>query len=192
VEHDQEEVATLLRSSSKRGIFVHEQIAKGILRNFVVPRESFSGQDRQPVEWALHLLRENHKDFEFIPEKPLKFKFFNFMISGTPDLVLFPKTDKKAQVWDFKTGKITQENLQHYWLQLSVYAYGLYQLGSVPQDRALELILCFVDQKELLEQTVSYNDCVQRLFPIWRKQNEPWEKNLEHCAQCSYGSICPR
>jgi ATP-dependent helicase/nuclease subunit A len=192
VEHDQEEVATLLRSSSKRGIFVHEQIAKAIRRNFVVPRESFSGQDRQPVEWALHLLRENHKDFEFIPEKPLKFKFFNFMISGTPDLVLFPKTDKKAQVWDFKTGKITQENLQHYWLQLSVYAYGLYQLGSVPQDRELELILCFVDQKELLEQTVSYNDCVQRLFPIWRKQNEPWEKNLEHCAQCSYGSICPR
>jgi CRISPR/Cas system-associated exonuclease Cas4 (RecB family) len=192
VEDSDEEVATILRSSSQRGTYIHEQIAKGIERNFVVPREAFSGEDRLPVEWALEKLKGMGEDFELIPERPLKFKFFSFMISGTPDLVLLPKTDKNAQVWDFKTGKITQGNLQHYWLQLSVYAYALYQLGSVSQDQSIELVLSFVDQKELLHKTINYESCVQELYPLWHKQNRPWQTNLEHCAQCSYGSICPR
>lgn len=191
-EESEEEIATVLRSSSQRGTYIHEQIAKGIGRNFVVPRESFSGEDRRPVEWALEKLKGMSDDFDFIPERPLKFKFFNYMISGTPDLILLPKTDKKAQVWDFKTGKITQGNLRHYWLQLSVYAYALYQLGNVHRDLSIDLVLCFVDQKELLHKTINFESCSQDLFPVWHKQNEPWQTNLEHCAQCSYGSICPR
>ncbi len=192
VEDGEEELATVIRSSADRGTYIHAQIAKGIERNFVVPRESFGTEQQAPVEWALDLLKNKTVEFELVAEKQIKFKFFNFMISGIPDLILMPKTNQKAQVWDFKTGRITQDNLNHYWLQLSTYAYALYELGKIPKTSEVELVLCFVDEKKNLTEFVTYSKCEQDLYPIWRSQNEPWKTNLDHCSQCSYGSICPR
>jgi ATP-dependent helicase/nuclease subunit A len=192
VEEEGEELATVIRSSSERGTYIHAQIAEGILRNFVVPRESFGTDLQEPIQWALDLLKGMKDDFELIPEKQIKFRFFNFMISGIPDLVLMPKGKQKAQIWDFKTGRITQENLNHYWLQLSTYAYALYELGLIENSSEVELILCFVDQKKTLNLTVTLEKCKSDLYPVWRSQNEPWTVNLDHCSQCSYGSICPR
>ncbi len=189
---DEEEIATVIRSSADRGTQIHAQIAKGIERNFIVPRESFGGKDDAPIAWALEQLKEKSQDFDLIPEKQIKFKFFNFMISGIPDLLLIPKGEQLAQIWDFKTGRITQDNLNHYWQQLSLYAYALYQQGRIPIDTKIELVLCFVDVKKLLIESVEYSQCVSKLYPIWRSQNEPWKTNLDHCTQCSYGSICPR
>jgi CRISPR/Cas system-associated exonuclease Cas4 (RecB family) len=127
-----------------------------------------------------------------IPEKSLKFKFFNFMISGIPDLLLMPKANQKAQIWDYKTGRITQENLTHYWVQLKVYAYALYELGRIPASSEIILKLVFVDQKEILEINVSRSQCESDLFPLWQSQNQPWKINSDHCTQCIYGDICPR
>jgi ATP-dependent helicase/nuclease subunit A len=191
-EEDNEEVAGVIRSSSERGTYVHAQIARGIERNFIVPRETFGTEMHQPVQWALELLKIKSEHFDLIPEKQLKFRLFNFMISGIPDLVLRPKGNEKAQIWDFKTGRTTQENLAHYWLQLMTYAYALFEMGRVPRDSEVDLVLCFVDQKELLHKVVSFSQCRTELYPIWRSQNEPWKINPEHCSQCSYGSICPR
>lgn len=191
--HDEEEeLATVIRSSADRGTQIHAQIAKGIERNFIVPRESFGGKDSAPIAWALEQLKSKAQDFELIPEKQIKFKFFNFMISGIPDLLLMPKGNQLAQIWDFKTGRITQDNLNHYWLQLSLYAYALYQQGRIRKDTKIELVLCFVDEKKLLVESVEYSQCLSKLYPIWRSQNEPWRTNPDHCSQCSYGSICPR
>ena len=187
-----EELATVIRSSADRGTKIHAQIAQGIAHNFIVPLESFSSEQKAPIEWALSQLKELSTDFELIAEKPLKFKFFNFMISGIPDLILQPKGNQNAQVWDFKTGRITPENLGHYWLQLKVYAYALYELGRIPDSSEIELKLIFVDQKKILAETVTKQKCQRDLFPLWRSQNEPWKVNLDHCAQCSYGEICPR
>lgn len=187
-----EELATLVRSSSERGTHIHAQIAKGIERNFIVPRESFGTEFQEPIQWSLDLLKGYQNDFELIPERQIKFRLFNFMISGVPDLVLMPKGDKKAQVWDFKTGRITAENLNHYWLQLSTYAYALFELGHVEDSSEIELILCFVDQQKTLSKVVSLETCVKDLYPVWRSQNDPWKINSDHCSQCSYGSICPR
>jgi CRISPR/Cas system-associated exonuclease Cas4 (RecB family) len=192
IEEEGEELATVIRSSSERGTYIHAQIAEGILKNFVVPRQSFGTDLQEPIQWALDLLKEMKNDFEMIPEKQIKFRFFNFMISGIPDLVLMPKGKQKAQIWDFKTGRITQENLNHYWLQLSTYAYALYELGLIENSSEIELILCFVDQKKTLKEVVSLEKCKTDLYPVWRSQNEPWKVNLDHCSQCSYGSICPR
>ena len=192
VEEEGEELAQVMRSSSERGTHVHAQIAEGINRNFVVPRESFGTDLQGPIEWALNLLKEYQSDYDLISETQIKFKFFNFMISGIPDLVLMPKGDKKAQIWDFKTGRMTPENLSHYWLQLSTYAYALFQLGLIPRDSEVELVLCFVDQKKNINQSIDWKKCQADLYPIWRAQNEPWKVNLDHCSQCSYGSICPR
>lgn len=192
VEEEGEELASVVRSSSERGTYIHAQIATGILRNFVVPRESFGTELQEPIQWALDILKERSGEFDLIPEKQIKFKFFNFMISGIPDLVLLPKAQQKAQIWDFKTGRITQENLNHYWLQLSTYAYALYELGQIDKNVEIELVLCFVDQKKTLQESVTLHKCVETLYPIWRSQNEPWKVNLDHCSQCPYGSICPR
>lgn len=192
VEEEGEELATVIRSSSERGTYIHEKIAKGIEHNFVVPRDVFGTELQKPVQWALELLKPKAETFNLIPEKQIKFKFFNFMISGIPDLLLLPKSNHKAQVWDFKTGKITPSNLSHYWTQLSAYAYALYELGIVGPTEEIELVLCFVDQEKLLEQTVNKQKVEADLYPLWRSQNEPWKTNPDHCAQCSYGSICPR
>jgi ATP-dependent helicase/nuclease subunit A len=189
---DEEELATVIRSSSERGTYIHAQIAKGIEKNFIVPRESFGTDHQKPIQWALDLLKNKQTDFDLIPEKQIKFRFFNFMISGIPDLVLLPKGKQKAQIWDFKTGKMTQDNLTHYWLQLSTYAYALFELGQIDQLSEVELVLCFVDQEKLLEKSINLAQCHSDLYPVWRSQNDPWKVNLEHCSQCSYSSICPR
>lgn len=191
-EEEGEELAQVLRSSADRGTHIHAQIAKGIEHNFVVPRESFGSEYREPIEWALNQLKELSHEYELIAEKPLKFKFYNFMISGIPDLVLIPKSQQIAQIWDFKTGRITPENLNHYWVQLKAYAYALYELGRVPLSSEIELKLIFVDKKEVLSLKVTRLSCSQDLYPIWRSQNEPWSTKTEHCTQCPYGDICPR
>lgn len=187
-----EELATVMRSSADRGTYIHAQLAEGIERNFVVPRESFSTEQREPIEWALGLLKELSPTYDFIAEKSLKFKFFNFMISGIPDLILMPKDKQNAQIWDYKTGRITQENLNHYWVQLKAYAYALYELERIPSSSEIILKLVFVDQKQILEVVVTRGMCATDLFPLWRSQNEPWKTNPDHCSQCIYGDICPR
>lgn len=189
---EEEELANVVRSSADRGTMIHAQIAKGIERNFVVPLESFHSEQKAPIEWALNELKVLASDFELIPEKPLKFKFFNFMISGIPDLLLMPKANQKAQIWDFKTGRITQENLAHYWVQLKVYAYALFQLKRLPLSSEIDLKLVFVDQKQTLQESISFEQCQTELYPLWRSQNEPWKINSDHCTQCPYGDICPR
>ena len=189
---EEEDLASVMRSSADRGTYVHAQIAKGIERNFIVPLESFSSEQKEPIEWALKQLKELSIEYELIAEKPLKFKFFNFMISGIPDLLLLPKANQKAQIWDFKTGQITQENLAHYWVQLQVYAYALYQLQKIPYSSEIELKLVFVDQKKNLSLSTTFENCQKQLFPLWRSQLEPWKVNSDHCSQCPYGDICPR
>lgn len=192
IEEENEEMATMVRSSSERGTHIHEQIAKGISRNFIVPRESFGNEEQNPIEWVLGELKLLQDQYEFISEKQVKFKLFNFMISGIPDLVLLSKGDQKTQIWDFKTGRITQENLNHYWLQLSIYAYAMYELGFVSKEKEILLNLSFVDQKKNISEVTNWEKCKADLYPIWRSQNEPWRINPDHCTQCPYGSICPR
>ncbi len=191
-ETEDDELTSFIRSNTDRGTHIHAQIAKGIQRNFIVPRESFGTEFQGPVGWVLDILKTKTVDYELVAERPLKFKFFNFMISGTPDLILFPKGDKLPQVWDFKTGRMSQDSLKHYWLQLSTYAYALYELGKIPKSVDVELVLCFVDRKEFLVEKVSLSSCERDLYPLWHSQNGPWKVNLDHCSQCSYGSICPR
>lgn len=191
-ENEVEELASQVRSSSERGTMIHALIANAIARNFEIPDEAFDTEIQAPIGWALDQLKSLSEHYEMIPESGIKFKLFNFMISGIPDLVLIPKFDQKAQIWDFKTGRITQDNLAHYWLQLSIYAYALYVLGKVPIEREVELVLCFVDQKKMIPKTMTFDQCVAELYPIWRSQNEPWKTNPDHCSQCSYGDICPR
>lgn len=189
---ESDELADVVSSNAERGTSIHAFISKGLERNFIVPREAFDKPEKEPIEWALGLLKELSQEFTLVSEKQVKFKFFNFMISGIPDLILLPKGDQCAQVWDFKTGRITQENLKHYWLQLSIYAYALFLLEKIPRVSEVELVLCFVDQKKNLTMRTNFSQVVSDLYPVWKSQNEPWKINPDHCSQCSYGDICLR
>jgi ATP-dependent exoDNAse (exonuclease V) beta subunit len=182
-----------VRSSSQRGTLIHEILSTAIQRNFVIPREHFQGEHQKPLAWAIGAMESFRKDFDFVSEKPLKFKFFNFMISGIPDLLLLPKkSGTPAEIWDFKTGRITQESLNHYWVQLKAYAYALYVLGMVPREDSIETKLCFVDEQKFLNLSVNWTMVHEDLFAVWKTQNEPWMTKTDHCSQCSYGDICPR
>ncbi len=191
VESETDEVQ--IRSSSQRGTLIHEILSLAIQRNFVIPREHFHGPHHKPLDWTIGAMEKFRQDFEFVTEKPLKFRFFNFMISGIPDLLLLPKnTVGAAQIWDFKTGKITQDNLGHYWVQLKAYAYALYVLGMVEKSNSIETKLCFVDEEKFLDLSVNWKSVNEELFPLWSSQNEPWKTKTDHCSLCSYGDICPR
>lgn len=182
-----------LKSSSKRGTLIHEILSTAIQRNFVIPREHFDGEHKKPLNWTIGAMEPLRKDFDFVSEKPLKFRFFNFMISGIPDLLLLPKNlGRAAEIWDFKTGKITQDSLDHYWVQLKAYAYALYVLGMVSREVSIETKLCFVDEQKFLNLKVNWQTVHQELFSVWKSQNEPWIAKTDHCSQCSYGDICPR
>ena len=181
-----------LKSSGERGSLLHLEISKGIKNNFYISKNIFDESTLKALEWTLELLKEKSNEFILVSESPLKFKFFNFMISGIPDLILFSKKDHTAQVWDFKTGGISKDKLNHYWSQLMIYAYALFELRRVDKSSLVDIVLCFVDKNELLQKKISFTDCVEYLYPLWKSQNEPWKINSDHCSQCSYGSICPR
>lgn len=193
VDETQESEEPVFKSSASRGTLIHEILSTAIQKNFIIPREHFDGPHHRPLEWAIGAMAKIRDDFDFVTEKPLKFRFFNFMISGIPDLLLLPKkSGVAAQIWDFKTGKITQDNLGHYWVQLKAYAYALYILGTVSKSDSIETKLCFVDEQKFLDLSVNWESVQGELFPVWRSQNEPWVIKTDHCSLCTYGDICPR
>jgi ATP-dependent helicase/nuclease subunit A len=179
-------------SSAERGTLIHSLIAQGLNENFVVPRSAFQGPHHASIDWALKELQKIQSSFEIQSEKPLKFPFFEFMVSGIPDLILYSKDGGTHEIWDFKTGQINQLNLSHYWIQLKVYAYALYQLRKVGEEEKVKLVLSFVDVQKNLVLEVSLKQITSELFELWQSQNQPWKINTEHCGQCPYGDICPR
>jgi ATP-dependent helicase/nuclease subunit A len=188
-----EEESEVVLSSAHRGSSIHAEISRGIQHNFIVSREFHLMPEAKPVQWALDQLKAFVGDYEVISEKGIKFRLFNFMISGIPDLLLLPKREGKlAEIWDFKTGRMSSAKLSHYWMQLSVYAYALWETQQLPKDTKIELKLCLVDEQNFSQKTVSFTQVEQELFELWQKQNEPWLINPDHCDQCPYGDICPR
>jgi hypothetical protein len=180
-------------SSSKRGSLIHEQISLGVGNNFVVGREHHLGEHHEAIGWALKELSGLVSDYQIISEEALKFPFFGFMISGIPDLVLFSrKTDGVTQIWDFKTGRKTDEKLVHYWTQLKIYAYAYYILGKTPMHKPTILKLSWVDQKKYSTLEITFEEVQTELFTLWQSQNSPWMIKTDHCSQCAYGDICHR
>lgn len=181
----------VIRSSSERGSLIHQEISHAIGHNFIIRREFFNDPISKPINWVLEELKKYSHSI-LISEKPFKFKLFNYMISGIPDLIIQDKTSKSAEIWDFKTGKITQEKLHHYWFQLMAYAYGLFVTGEVSKENSIELKLSFVDEEKILGQMCSFSQVESELYKHWANINHPEKINPDHCCHCPYGDICPR
>lgn len=177
-------------SSAERGSLIHDSIDQIIKSNFSLELD-LKGRDLISVNWAVDNLRNFRDNYEFISEKSIKFELFKYMISGIPDLILFPRTSNdNAQVWDYKTGKRSESKEKPYVFQLMTYAYAIYEFYKYDKSKHINLVLCYVDDKNKVEQTVSYSDVEKYLDQFWSVINLPEKINEDSCEFCSFVNIC--
>ncbi len=179
-------------SSSQRGSDIHLALAEAVEHNMVAPLKYVNHPYKEQIEWALQHLRTikvQERSSQFICEKPMKFPFFGFMLSGIPDLVI---RDSKTQIWDYKTGRRKPETEKKYWQQLMIYAYAFWSTKLEELHSEIKLTLCYVDEKVLVEKTVTWNQVNIELFSMWHKLSDLSLANTESCSFCPYQEICPR
>lgn len=190
--HWGDEVSVLPLSSSQRGSDIHLALSEGVTHHLQVPLRYVNHPYKEQIAWALSevqkILDLNPKA-ELISEKPMKFPFFGFMLSGIPDLVI---RDLKTQIWDYKTGKRKPETEKKYWQQLMIYAYALWSTKIEGIHSTIKLTLCYVDEKEIHSREVSWENVRAELFPLWIKLSDLSSVNTESCLFCPYQEICPR
>ena len=113
------------------------------------------------------------------------------MISGTPDLVLTPKSsDTFLEVWDFKTGKREEAKEVPYWFQLITYSYACYTLGLLSENDEVEISLVYLDEKDFITKSMTFEEVKIYLQEVWRKTARLDQVNEEHCKNCEYAQLC--
>lgn len=184
---DEEEI--VFYSSKKRGTEIHHCLSQLFLKK--ISLDQVPSQEKEKIVWAYNAaenLRQNQADI--LSEVPVKFSFFGQMISGTPDLVFL--CDEKIVIWDFKTGLREAEGETGYWFQLGSYAYAYALMNNLKPEDEIEMALLYVDQKELVNKKMSFNQLTQSLFNEWKKTESLNQMNLSHCSRCEYSSICEK
>ena len=179
---------SFLASSAKRGTELHEQISKVIQENlWEVERND------NTISWVVEKLRKYLENFELISEYPIKFELFDYMLSGIPDLIIRPLTEVSThEIWDFKTGALSEEKLIPYWFQLMCYAYAEFKFLNLAPDYKIKLVLCFIDEQKLVEKEVTIFDVEKNLSKALEKLVNFEEENLNACKYCSYKIICQK
>ena len=122
-------------------------------------------------------------------EKEFKFDLFTQKISARPDLIILNKKDLlNAEIWDFKTGSFDEISKEKYFLQLTVYGYGLFQVFQELESICLKVVS--LDCKEVQELVLTKSELNDRLSAYSKKLNSPHLKNENFCPKCPYSSIC--
>ncbi len=179
-------------SSSQRGSEIHLALMEAVEHNMVTPFKYVNHAYKEQIEWALEQLRRikvENPSAQFLCERPMKFPFFGFMLSGIPDLVI---RETKTQIWDYKTGRRKPETEKKYWQQLMIYAYAFWSTKQEAIQSEIKLTLCYVDEKIVVDKTVSWGQVNTELFSVWSKLGDLSEVNTESCTYCPYQEICPR
>lgn len=180
-------------SGASRGSFIHETLSELILDGFT---PDFSHDDKaieSAINWTVDKLRVYLDNFELISEKSIKFELLNYMVSGIPDLIIHPKEEiGTSEVWDFKTGKFSEDKLRPYNFQLMSYAHALFNLNQVNSTSQIKIVLCFVDDKKIIEQSVSKEDVEKYLIKELINIKSPNIENLNECEYCPYKTICQK
>ena len=188
----EEESPEVAVSSSQRGSEIHLALMEAVEHNMVIPLKYINHPYKTQIEWALshlRLVKEKNSSAQFLSEKPMKFPFFGFMLSGIPDLVI---RETKTQIWDYKTGRRKPETEKKYWQQLMIYAYAFWSTKLEDLQSDISLSLCYVDEKTLVERVVSWDQVNTELFSVWSKLSDLSVANTEACGHCPYQEICPR
>ena len=177
------------KSSKERGIDIHSKIEK----YFQLSRtEKERLLEKFPsISYAIKNISSYQDDYNLIFEHPIKFSLFNFMVSGQPDLIMFPKVEgKKFRIIDFKTGERNVKNEEVYFFQLFNYGYASFNLGFLDEGSTITLSLLYVDSEKVVEKEISYSNIVDQLSIYFKKISNLHEVNLEHCPICQYKNIC--
>lgn len=179
-------------SSASRGSFIHEELSKVILSEFNYKPEG-NTKDSKVLIQAVEKLREFSENYKFISEKMIKFELFNYMISGIPDLILSPNSNQEMfEIWDFKTGRYSEEKLKPYFFQLYTYAYAVYILNQSESTNSIKMVLYFVDENKLVEKIASRADVENYLTTSLERLNYPEQMNTDHCEYCQYQNLCQK
>lgn len=181
---DIEELSSRSFSSAERGIEVHDEISRTIIQNFQFQEEV---KYKAQVSWVVEKLKEFGDKAKFISERPIKFELFQYMISGIPDLIISNDTKEGVEIWDFKTGSSKMQVPENYWFQLYSYAYAMYLEGA---KSPMKLVLCYVDDKEIVDKSVSKEDVENYLWQHCLNLGLPDKVNTDHCESCDYSKIC--
>lgn len=178
---------TIFKSSAQRGTQIHEEISDILISDFT------KSSSHESVKWAVENLAKYRENFYFYSEKQIKFELFGYMISGIPDLILSHKGgEDSTQIWDFKTGAFSEEKLKPYYFQLYTYAYSQYVLEESSLEKPTKLVLCFVDEKKIVEKTVSFEDVEKYLTKELAKTMTPDVVDLSECEFCPFELICQK
>lgn len=173
----------------QRGSDIHDQISQVIKGNM-----SLSEVDKDylsEVKMALENFDLSCEKTQLISEEEIKFDVYGHMISGIPDLIVSNDTDKIYEVWDFKTGRVKPESNQNYWAQLKLYAFYLLKSKKIKDPEfQIKIILCYVDEKKNLEQSVSLSHVENYIQTLLKNSQAPNGKNESHCDQCEFNNIC--
>jgi ATP-dependent exoDNAse (exonuclease V) beta subunit len=177
-------------SSAKRGTNLHYQLERTIKNGLILP-EDIDSKDRDAILWTVDKLKEFPDNSKFISEESTKFEFFNYMISGIPDLIILnPDGEKPPEIWDYKTGSIKESTSEIYHFQLVCYAYALYLKEDIPANESIKVVLCYIDEEKMIEKMYTKEDVENYLKPFWSDLTNPDKINPSHCESCPYGNIC--
>ena len=185
-EEEAVETEEMFYSSMERGTKVHAHLSKLLLNQMAL--EQISGADKDKIEWAFKEANNISNGKNVISEKQIKFSLFGQMISGTPDLIF--EDQDSVVVWDFKTGLRDEKNEESYWFQLMCYGYAYAKLKHFTPEKMIPLSLVYVDEKKLVNKTMSLAQISQILFENWTKTESLNQVNLNHCPACDYSSMC--
>lgn len=178
-------------SSAKRGTLVHEMLSHALKHNFTLSLKAENEVDPKTLKslnWTLDTLKKDFASSEFASEEALKFPLFGFMVSGTPDAVVYDESG--LCVIDFKTGRRRKKKQSHYWTQLKTYAYAISQLYPEYQTKKVRLQLIYVDEHTKDEQKLDYEDVSDELYQLWKKTSDLSQVNRDHCSDCPFGNLC--
>jgi ATP-dependent exoDNAse (exonuclease V) beta subunit len=178
-------------SSSERGTLLHELISYAIENNWYVDSTKVNERDNELLAWAVSKLRKYENYSTYFSEKLIKFNLISYMVVGIPDLFIIPNDKMELpSLWDFKTGRRNEIKEMSYNFQLLAYAYALYHLSYISKENSINLILCYIDSKEIVEQTVSFLDVENYVQSSFNKLSDLTVKNISACSYCPYDMIC--
>lgn len=180
-------------SSASRGTEIHQIISDLIIEGFDRVDSLDLGKETTNIEWVVDNLRKYLDKYDLISEKPIKFELLGYMISGIPDLIISPKSEElEFEIWDFKTGRYSEDKLAPYWFQLMCYAYSQYLSPNHKKNKQIKLVLCFVDEQKMVEKRVSLENVENFLKQEIVKTNQPQVVNTDKCDYCPYDIICKK
>jgi len=173
-------------TAMERGSRLHAELSKMVTdQDFEIDQAT---QDSQPIlNWIKSLIDHFSEEIQLHSEIAVKFDINGFMISGTADLVLVDETNQKIEIWDFKTGKRKKDSEENYLTQVLLYGFHYLKKFQFPE---ITMKLLYLDEKKIVEQTMSKQQVVDQVNQLWSLVDQPHQINIKHCSQCSFGNLC--